>query len=362
MKEVNTTPGKYQVVRSENGCTVTQILDNGQRVEDNVPAGESTAVFAFTSRIEVDDDSAVVREVFKLAPQQKLALLGVLGGNDGLPAGYTAVEWLDCERNVIQYIETPVYVDKDCEIFAIVLGESQITICRTNNLNKSGLLTQTQIWTGTTLGSWWGESPLYEGINTNGIKPGEKNEIKNSATGMYYNGKFVPRDKPSSAAALTKTTFFCLSILEIGYKGAKIYECAITKNGKDLFRGIPCLDKTGSPCMFDLVSRKPFYNAGVSDFLYPGKESEVSTFSLRRPVTYAQLTESGVRRLYRVPSGYNGTKEEYAAEHGFKPLVETPMPEEGYWVPQWRETEEEIVLDWVETEPPTEDYLTQPTE
>ena len=75
MKEVNTTPGKYQVVRSENGCTVTQALDNGQLIEDNVPAGESTAVFAFTSRIEVDDDSAVVREVFKLAP--------VVGGSGG---------------------------------------------------------------------------------------------------------------------------------------------------------------------------------------------------------------------------------------------------------------------------------------
>lgn len=83
MKEVNTTPGKYQVVRSENGCTVTQILDNGQLIVDNVPAGESTAVFAFTSRIEVDDDSAVVREVFKLAP---IAAGKGGGGGAGLSA------------------------------------------------------------------------------------------------------------------------------------------------------------------------------------------------------------------------------------------------------------------------------------
>lgn len=75
MKEVITTPGKYQVVRSENGCTVTQTMDNGQRIEDNVPAGVSSAVFAFTSRIEVDDDSAVVREVFSGAL--------IAGGNGG---------------------------------------------------------------------------------------------------------------------------------------------------------------------------------------------------------------------------------------------------------------------------------------
>jgi hypothetical protein len=122
--------------------------------------------------------------------------------------------------------------------------------------------------------------------------------------------------------------------------------------------------------MYDAVSRERFYNQGTGDFLYPGKDEEPTTYSLRRPVTYslrrpityAQLTEHGVRRLYHVPNGYNGTKEVYAMEHGFKPLVETPQPEEGYWSPQWRETAEEIVLDWVETEPPAEDYLTQPTE
>jgi hypothetical protein len=69
---------------------------------------------------------------------------------------------------------------------------------------------------------------------------------------------------------------------------------------------------------------------------------------------YAQLTEHGVRRLYHVPKGYNGGKEEYAAEHGFKILVETPMPEEGYWIPEWHDREDCIELEWVETEPPAE--------
>lgn len=119
---------------------------------------------------------------------------------------------------------------------------------------------------------------------------------------------------------------------------------------------IPALDPTGAPCMFDKVSKTPYYNAGTGDFLYPGKETEVSTFSLRRPITYAQLTEHGVRRLYHAPKGYNGTKEEYAAEFGWKPLVETPAPEEGYWAPEWRETEDEIVLEWVETEPPADEF------
>ena len=116
---------------------------------------------------------------------------------------------------------------------------------------------------------------------------------------------------------------------------------------------IPCLDSTGAPCLVNRVTGEAFYSVGSADFLYPGKEAEASTFSLRRPVMYGQLTAHGVRRLYRVPEGYNGTREEYAAEFGFKPLVETDPPALGYWEPKWTETAEDIVLEWVETDPPS---------
>jgi hypothetical protein len=69
---------------------------------------------------------------------------------------------------------------------------------------------------------------------------------------------------------------------------------------------------------------------------------------------YGKITEHGIRRLYCVPEG-NNSKEEYAEKHGFKLLIETPQPEEGYWTPVWHETETQLILDWVETEPPTEE-------
>ena len=31
---------------------------------------------------------------------------------------------------------------------------------------------------------------------------------------------------------------------------------------------VPCLDTEGVPCMFDLVSQKPFYNAGTGSFTW----------------------------------------------------------------------------------------------
>ena len=114
--------------------------------------------------------------------------------------------------------------------------------------------------------------------------------------------------------------------------------------------------------MFDIVSHTPFYNRGSNDFTYQ-TESSAITYSLRRVLPdFGILTEHGLRRLYHAPQSYNGDILDYALENGYKHIVETEQPEEGYWSPQWRETEEEIVLDWVETEPPAEEHLTQPTE
>lgn len=152
-----------------------------------------------------------------------------------------------------------------------------------------------------------------------------------------------------------KTYSMWLFATDVYYRSATVIYSAIFWQGAAVLHDvIPALDPTGTPCMFDLISKTPYYNNGTGDFLYPGKEEEATTYSLRRPLTYAQATAHGIRRLYHVPRGYNGTREEYAAEHGYKVLVETPEPEEGYWSPVWHETEEEIVLEWVETEPPAE--------
>lgn len=119
---------------------------------------------------------------------------------------------------------------------------------------------------------------------------------------------------------------------------------------------VPALDNTGAPCMYDLVSKKPYYNAGSGDFLYP---TESTTYSLRRVLPdWGQMTEHGLRRLYHVPEGYKGELIDYAEQNGFKLLVETPQPEEGYWIPVWRDREDCVELEWVETEaPPTEEEL-----
>ena len=49
----------------------------------------------------------------------------------------------------------------------------------------------------------------------------------------------------------------------------KIYYAKITNSqGEMTLNCIPCLDTDGVPCMFDLVSRKSFYNVGTGSFTW----------------------------------------------------------------------------------------------
>lgn len=49
---------------------------------------------------------------------------------------------------------------------------------------------------------------------------------------------------------------------------SQIYYCRFYENGKLICDMRPCLDSNGTPCMFDTVKRKTFYNAGTGDFLW----------------------------------------------------------------------------------------------
>ena len=143
-------------------------------------------------------------------------------------------------------------------------------------------------------------------------------------------------------------TIFCLTI-------GRIYNATISQGNAIESNYVPALDPTGAPCMFDLVTRKPFYNAGTGDFVPP--QAAARTYSLRgRRVLpdWGKLTPTGLRRLYHVPEGYQGDMLRFATENGFCPIVEEEQPAEGYWAPRWEEIGGVIYLRWMETEPETE--------
>ena len=50
--------------------------------------------------------------------------------------------------------------------------------------------------------------------------------------------------------------------------GIRIKRFYITRGGEYTLNLIPALDRNGTPCMYDTVSKQTFYNAGQGSFLY----------------------------------------------------------------------------------------------
>ena len=369
MKEVKTNPGKPYSVHSSAGCTVSD--DSGWSKFLDAPEDYFTA---HGGKVYIDDDAATVRELFKLAPQQKLALLGVLGGNGGLPAGYTRVEYLEGQDSAAQsvstFIELPWFAynigdswvfEQEQELLPSVSSinielrsadTSTIRFYRENRYISVGYDSIEDAFETN-----WGLCPEPEGFNFWSLAL-ELEKI----TAIV--GDFS-REMSVSSFKTQATHPVCLfgTNTSSAHYSPWPWHCRkkwfrAWRNGALRYDLIPCLDSTGAPCMFDLVSRKTFYNAGTGDFSYP---TESSTYSLRRVLPdWGKLTPTGLRRLYHAPKNYKGDILDYALENGYKPIVEPERPEEGYWAPEWRETEEEIVLEWVETEPPAEESFSQP--
>ena len=51
-------------------------------------------------------------------------------------------------------------------------------------------------------------------------------------------------------------------------RNLRIYSFTISKDGKKIMNLIPALDRNGTPCMYDTVSKQTFYNEGTGEFLY----------------------------------------------------------------------------------------------
>jgi hypothetical protein len=263
-----------------------------------------------------------------------------------LPANFTQVEYIGSTGT--QYIDTGLRYTSD-DVYSQTLELSIIDKISLGN-------------TGCNYIGWCSvQDGNYHMLNAGMTPIGERDIICNKFLDgerfLYINGSEVARQPIESGVFIN----IVAGIFSLGTHNnkwfstnqnikAKLYFAEFTKNNMLVRNMIPALDPTGAPCLYDLIEKKAYYNAGTGDFIYP---SEATTYSLRRVLPdWGKLTERGLKRLYHAPEGYTGELIDYALENGYKPIIEPEMPAEGYWTPQWRETEDEIVLDWIETEAP----------
>lgn len=353
MKTHSTIAGNPYTVTSPNGGTVT---DAAGKLNKVVGAGDQLTVMAPSEALHCSDDAADIRKAnFKYA---RLALR-MLGAGDTLPAGYKRLEYL--EGTGAQYINTGLPSSNKTEVRAVAMVTPYAGATIYHRLFGSDTeidprltLTLTVRETGVTFGSRFGStSRSFSSGITNADLVASAFEYFVSAERAGAVGK---KEQTNLLDAVwqceAQTQLFCWGS-NMSAKG-RVYSFTMKEAGVLKLNFVPALDPTGAPCMFDTVSRKPFYNSGSGDFVTP--PIGVATYGLRRVLPdWGKLTSNGLRRLYHAPAGYKGDAYDYAVENGYKPIVESEQPEDGYWTPQWRETEASIELTWVATEPPADE-------
>lgn len=106
-------------------------------------------------------------------------------------------------------------------------------------------------------------------------------ESTSAADRIILNGKMVNLSGLGSASNATNPLNTPISLLKES-PGVKVFSFTIFNDSNladvDL---IPILDNTGEPCMFDFVTRKPFYNSGTGTFI-AGVENQVQLNNLLR--------------------------------------------------------------------------------
>lgn len=260
----------------------------------------------------------------------------------GFPSGWRPVEYL--ESTGTQYLDSGIKLSSESEVNCTwetddLRGTEIIYGCNSDaNTRYDIVIGEIKSKIRYDWGTSMRYSPAFYEINT-------KYTITQKDGKGYLDGVLQTEFEKGNFETLTTCRIFWNGYANLFFIG-KIYSFSISRAGtlqRDL---IPCVDNVGNPCMYDKVSKTSLYNQTNTKFLVP---TTSVTYSLRQPVAeFAQLTDSGVRKLYHLPYDYEGTLEEFVEENGFKQLIESEKPEEGNWISEWTETEDAVVLNWVE--------------
>ena len=184
---------------------------------------------------------------------------GMMYKADELPAGYKRCNYLESTgKQTINTGLTPVYGD---EINVIAYRTS----IENNVFYAFGTLTVTS-----------GPNELYCRYFTSTKKSAtvipiskfpddaQYHHIMVSQDGFYVDGNFVKALPGERAEAGTMIIFRGTNALG----KLRIKRFYITRDGAYTLNLIPALDRNGTPCMYDTVSKQTFYNERTGDFLY----------------------------------------------------------------------------------------------
>lgn len=177
-----------------------------------------------------------------------------------LPTGYKLCNYLESTgTQIINTGLTPVYGD-----------EINVIAYRTSAANSmfyaSGTLTITSGGDGHLYCRYFTSTnkAAYRIHETFFPADAKYHHIMISQDGFYVDGNFVTALQGERAEASTLIIFIGTS----SYGKLRIKRFYITRDGAYTMNLIPAIDRNGTPCMYDTVSKQTFYNVGTGEFLY----------------------------------------------------------------------------------------------
>ena len=175
-----------------------------------------------------------------------------------LPAGYRLCNYLESTGSqTINTGLTPVYGD-EINVIAYRTSDSISMFYASGTLTVTGAgKLYCRYFTST-------KNAATEIPSTNFPDDAQYHHIMISKDGFYADGNFVKALPGERAEAGTMIIFRGTSALA----KIRIKRFYITRDGAYTLNLIPALDRNGTPCMYDTVSKQTFYNAGTGKFLY----------------------------------------------------------------------------------------------
>lgn len=188
--------------------------------------------------------------------------------------GYVPVEYL--KSTGTQYIDTGIKVNSDYSVEVkgifncgqVALGQENDSFQRGNFVLAIACGNQGSSW-----GKYFGDTTATQlGINSSQIFT-----LKINKTGIY-NGdvqKISVSEPPFKIVATKNLLLFATKSSYLGWSSDSFVYVKIWDDNNMLIRHfIPAIDSNGTPCMFDKVENKLYYNQGTGDFIAGPKINE----------------------------------------------------------------------------------------
>lgn len=227
-----------------------------------------------------------------------------------LPAGYTQVEYLESSRT--QWIDTGINPEnantKQVDIetnFAILTPTSdQYTGIFGAAVPRFGFYARNN-------NMCFGYYAAFDNVHE--IEYGKKYNLKYNVTKSNQSATLDGVNVwTATRGELLQNTYtiglFCRNYSTPQWRNnARIYDLTIAIDGTLVRNFIPALDPTGTPCMYDLVTKTPFYNQGTGTFSYGKTISMVRFIQDVIPREYAAVNYIASANGYQyINTGYTG--------------------------------------------------------